>query len=137
MISSFIARRARSRIAAAACAGAAIALCAGPAAATRVGGGVGQVPAASAVRAAPLEPAHLQTDESASLRQGTIAAIDAAGARVQMTQGVWLALDPAKTQLVRNGQTAGLETLKVGEAIRFTIVADPGAPATMKVIYVP
>jgi hypothetical protein len=124
-----------ARIAAAACAGAVFGLCAGPAGATRVGGG--QVPDASSVRAGPLEPAHLQADESASLRQGTIAAIDAAGARLHVTQGVWLALDRAKTQLVRNGQAAALETLQVGEAIRFTIVANPGAPATMKVIYVP
>lgn len=136
-MTSSIAHRARSRIAAAACAGAALAVFAGPAGATRVGGSAGGAPDASSVRASPPEPAHLQTDESASLRQGTIAAIDAAGARVQMTHGIWLAVDPAKTQLVRNGQAAALQSLKVGEAIRFTIVTNPAAPATMKVIYVP
>ena len=35
-------------------------------------------------------------------------------------QGVWIDLVAGKTQLLRNGQAAGFETLKAGEAIRFT-----------------
>ena len=128
-------RRPRSRIAAAVLS-AILASLAVPAAATRVGGASGAAPAASDVRAAPQQPPQQQADESASLRQGTIAAIDAAGARVQV-QDVWLALDPARTQLVRGGRTAALDTLKAGEAIRFTVVANPGAAPTIKVIYVP
>ncbi len=38
-------------------------------------------------------------------------------------QGVWIELVAGKTQLLRNGQAAGFETLKAGEAIRFTVVS--------------
>jgi hypothetical protein len=102
--------------------------------ASRVHGGA--APAASAVRSSAQEPAHLQADESASLRQGTIAALDARGGRAQV-QGIWLDLVPGKTQLLRSGQPACLGTLRVGEAIRFTVAPGrTGAPA-LKVIYAP
>jgi hypothetical protein len=104
-----------------------------PVAAARIVGGA--APSASAVQGAAAQPAQVQNDESASLRQGTIAAIDGRGARVQV-QGVWLDLVDGKTQLLRNGRPAGLDTLKAGEAIRFTVVPGGAAPA-LKVIYVP
>ena len=101
--------------------------------ATRVGGG--SAPAASAVQAAVPQPPHIQTDESASLRQGTIGAVDARGARLQV-QGVWLDL-AATTQLLRSGTPAGLDTLRAGESIRFTVLPGSAAAPTLKVIYVP
>lgn len=106
---------------------------AGVAGASRVGGA--PPPAASAVQAAAQQPTHAQTDESASLRQGTVGAVDERGARVQV-QGIWIDLVADKTQLLRNGRRAGLETLKAGESIRFTVVPGAAAPA-MKVIYAP
>lgn len=102
--------------------------------ASRVGGAA--APSASAVQGAAQQPAHVQADESASLRQGTIGAVDERGARVQV-QGVWLDVVAGKTQLLRNGQAAGLETLKPGEAIRFTVGPGSGVAPAMKVIYAP
>ena len=93
-------------------------------------------PAASAVQAAVQQPAHLQADESASLRQGTVGAVDARATRVQV-QGIWIDLVAGKTQLMRNGRAAGLETLTPGEPIRFTVVQGTGAAPAMKVIYAP
>ena len=55
--------------------------------AVRVGGA--PAPTASAVQGAAQEPAHVQADESASLRQGTIGAVDERGVRVRV-QGVWI-----------------------------------------------
>ncbi len=104
------------------------------ASASRVGGAA--PPAASAVQGAVQEPAHVQADESASLRQGTVGAVDARAGRVQV-QGVWIDLVAGKTQLLRNGRVAGLETLKAGEPIRFTVVSKTGAVPAMKVIYAP
>ena len=60
---------------------------------------------ASAVRSAAQEPAHVQADESMSLRQGTVGAIDARATRVQV-QGIWIELVAGKTQLLRNGRAA-------------------------------
>lgn len=93
-------------------------------------------PAASAVQSATQEPAHVQADESASLRRGTVGAVDERATRVQV-QGIWIELVAGKTQLLRNGQAAGLETLKPGEPIRFTVVPGSGAGPAMKVIYAP
>jgi len=93
-------------------------------------------PAASAVQAAAQQPAHLQADESASLRQGTVGAVDALAGRVQV-QGIWIELVAGKTQLMRDGRAAGLETLTPGEPIRFTVVQRTGAAPAMKVIYAP
>jgi len=92
-------------------------------------------PAASAVLAAAPHPAHVQGDESASLRRGTVEAVDGRGTRVQV-QGIWLDLVAGQTQLLRSGTRAPLETLKAGEAIRFTVSAGTAAPA-LKVIYAP
>src|SRR3954470_16453256 len=75
------------------------------ASAVRVGGGGAPVP--SGVQAGPQQPAHVQADETASLRQGTIAAVDASGGRVQV-QGIWLEVIAEKTKLIRNGRPAGL-----------------------------
>jgi hypothetical protein len=102
--------------------------------ASRVGGA--PPPAASAVQGAAQEPAHVQADESASLRQGTVGAVDPRGGRVQV-QGIWIDLVAGRTQLLRSGRAAGLDTLAAGEPIRFTVMPGrAGAPA-MKVIYAP
>jgi hypothetical protein len=102
--------------------------------AVRVGGAA--APSASSVQGAAQQPAQAQADESASLRHGTIRAIDERVTRVQI-HGVWLDLVAGKTQLLRNGEAAGFETLKPGEAIRFTTESSTGAALAMKVIYVP
>ncbi len=102
------------------------------ASATRAGGAA--APAASAVQGSGQEPAHVQADDSASLRQGTVSAVDERRVKVQ---GVWIELVAGKTQLLRNGRAAGLETLKPGEAIRFTVESASGAAPAMKVIYAP
>ena len=104
------------------------------ASAIRVGNA--DAPSSSTVQAAAQQPAHVQADESASLRQGTIAAVDARGGRLQV-QGIWLDLVADKTKLIRNGRPAGLDTLKAGESIRFTVAPGRGAAKSLGVIYVP
>ena len=103
------------------------------ASASRISGAA--APAASAVQAGVQEPAHLQADESASLRQGTIQSVDAGGSRLQV-QGIWLALSAGKTRLLRGGKPAALDTLKAGESIRFAVGAERGSAPTVRVIYV-
>ena len=107
---------------------------AGEAGAVRVGGGA--APSASAVQGGAQQPAPAQSDESASLRHGTIRAVDERAARIQV-HGVWLDLVAGKTQLLREGRPAELDTLKPGEAIRFTTESVAGAAPALKVIYVP
>jgi hypothetical protein len=104
------------------------------AAATRVGGA--PAPSASAVQSSAQEPAHAQADDSASMRQGTVTALDRSGARVQV-QGVWVELAAGKTRLLRHGQPAALETLRVGEPVRFIVASGSVAKPTVRVIYAP
>ena len=104
------------------------------ASAIRVGNA--DAPTPSAVQATAQQPAHVQADESASLRQGTIAAVDTRGGRLQV-QGIWLDLVADKTKLIRNGRSAGLDTLKAGESIRFTVAPGRGAAQSVGVIYAP
>ncbi|HEX4235274.1 MAG TPA: hypothetical protein VH041_13340 [Caldimonas sp.] len=94
-------------------------------------------PAASAVQTSSAQqPKHVQTDESASLRQGLVGAVDVRGARIQV-QGIWLDMVAGKTKLLRNGSPAGLDTLKVGENIRFTVAPESTATPSVRLIYVP
>jgi len=102
--------------------------------AVRVGGA--SAPASSALQTAAQQPAAVQADESASLRQGTISALDAAGARVQV-QGIWLEAPAGKTVVMRRGAPVGIETLKVGDTIRFTVVPGSADLSALKVIYAP
>ncbi len=104
------------------------------AAASRVTGSA--APAASSVLGTQQQPAHVQSDDSASLRQGTIGALDERAGRVQV-HGIWLDLVAGKTQLLRGDRPAALDTLKVGESIRFTVLPGTGAAPALKVIYAP
>jgi len=111
------------------------ALAASPVWAIRVDGA--GVPAASAVRGAAQQPAQTQVDESASLREGVIAAVGENAERVQI-QGVWIDVVAGQTQVLRKGQPARADSLKVGEVIRFTLaVAGPAQSPSMRVIYAP
>lgn len=93
-------------------------------------------PSASAVQSSTAQPAHDQADETASLRQGTITAIDAGKARIQL-QGIWVDAPAANTKLLRHGRPAGLDTLRVGESIRFTVHPGTAAKPSVDVIYAP
>ena len=124
----------RSRAAGVAGAALALALIADLALASRVAGA--GAPAASSVLATPQQPAHVQADESASLLQGTVGALDPRAGRVQV-QGIWLDVVAGKTQLLRNDRPAAVDTLKVGESIRFTVMPGSGKAPALKVIYAP
>jgi len=93
-------------------------------------------PPPSAVQPSPQQPPHVQTDESASLRHGVVAAVDERSSRI-LVHGVWLQLAGDTTRLVRNGRPAALETLKAGEAIRFALAADGAGNRTVRLIYAP
>ena len=116
---------------AAAIAAAALAF-AGAASASRVA--FAPPPPASSVVSAPQQPAPAQADESASLRAGTVGAIDVRRARIQV-QGVWL--DAARSKVLRGGRAVALDALRAGDAIRFTVAADAAGTQSVRVIYVP
>jgi hypothetical protein len=107
---------------------------AGPSLAVRVGGAA--APSASAVQGLTPQPAPEQNDESASLRQGTITALDANGARLQV-QGIWLELVQGKTLAMRQGKPVDIGTLKIGETIRFTVAPGSTEAASLRLIYAP
>jgi hypothetical protein len=107
---------------------------AGPSLAARVGGE--PAPSASVVQGLVSEPAHLQNDESASLRQGAITALDPSGARLQVG-GIWLELVDGKTLAMRQGRPVAIGTLKIGETIRFTVVPGTTEAASLRLIYAP
>jgi hypothetical protein len=107
---------------------------AGPSFAVRVGGAA--APSASAVQGLAPQPAHVQNDESASLRQGAITALDASGTRLQV-QGIWLDLVDGKTLAMRKGKPVDIATLKVGETIRFTVAPGSTEAASLRLIYAP
>jgi hypothetical protein len=94
------------------------------------------VPAASAVSGSPQQAAKQQADESASLRQGVISALDERGTRLQV-QGIWLEVVAGRTQVLRNGQPVPFDTLKIGDAIRFTVAPGAGEGQALRVIYAP
>ncbi len=95
----------------------------------------GAAPAASAVMKSPQQSAAAQADESASLRHGIVTALDPRGVRLQV-QGIWLEVVADKTQLLRDGKPAALDTLKVGDPVRFMLA--PGAEGqALRTIYVP
>ena len=106
----------------------------GPSLAVRVGGAT--APAASAVQGLAQQPARIQNDESASLREGTITALDASGTRLQV-QGTWLGLVDGQTLAMRQGRPVGLATLRVGETIRFTVAPSDTEAASLRLIYAP
>ena len=113
---------------------AALATVAMPSHAVRVGGA--PAPSASAVQALVPQAAQAQNDESASLRQGTVTALDPQGTRLQV-QGQWLDVVDGKTLATRKGKTVGIDTLKVGDTIRFTVAPGNAEAASLRLIYVP
>ena len=106
---------------------------AGPSLAARV---AGAAPSASAVQGLVQQPSQVQNDESASLREGMITALDTSGTRLQV-QGTWLGLVDGKTLAMRQGRPVGLATLRVGETIRFTVTPGGTDAASLRLIYAP
>jgi hypothetical protein len=106
------------------------------AAAPAVRVGAAPAPAASTVQSSTQQPQQVQADESASLRQGVVMAVDERRARVQV-QGIWLDMVVGNTMLLRSGRPAALDTLRVGEAIRFTVTPGSSGASSLRVIYVP
>jgi hypothetical protein len=106
----------------------------GPASAVGVVGA--QAPSAATVQGLAQQPAQVQGDESASLRQGTITALDASGKRLQV-HGIWLEVVDGKTLATRNGTPVTTDSLKVGETIRFTVAPASAEAASLRLIYAP
>lgn len=105
-----------------------------PGFAVRAGGTA--LPSASAVQSSPQQAAKAQADESASLRQGTVTALDEPGARLQV-QGVWLDIVSGKTQVLRGGRPVGIGTLKAGDVIRFTVAPGIVEALSLRLVYAP
>ena len=52
-------------------------------------------------------------------------------------QGQWLDVVDGKTLATRKGKTVGIDTLKVGDTIRFTVAPGNAEAASLRLIYVP
>ena len=100
--------------------------------ASRVGNGAAGAP--KAPPGAKAEAVASQADDSNSLRQGTITAINERGDRLQV-QGVWCDVGAGQTMLIRDGQQARLDSLKTGELIRFTLAPGASERPVLRVIY--
>jgi hypothetical protein len=112
----------------------ALAGCTGPVLAAGVVGA--PAPSPATVQGLTQQSAQVQADESASLRQGTITALDASGKRLQV-HGIWLEMVDGKTLATRNGAPVATESLKVGETIRFTVAPGTAEAASLRLIYAP
>lgn len=85
-------------------------------------------------KAAP-SPSSSEVDERHALRQGVVSALSARGEKIQI-QGHWHRIDASRTRLFRHGRLVDGGVLKVGQALKFTLVDATGEPV-LGVVYVP
>lgn len=88
---------------------------------------VGAEPKPRQVRPAPAP--------TAKLRHGLVTAVNLGGNRVEIG-GVWYAVT-GRTQWVRGGRPAGIDALKKGQSLSFTVLEQVAGPATLGVVHVP
>ena len=93
-------------------------------------GPVGQPAPVSAATAAS------HADDSSSLRQGTISAVNDARDQIEVN-GSWLKLAAGKTQVFRQGRAVDRDVLAKGQTVKFTLMPGQADRFTLGVIYVP
>jgi hypothetical protein len=81
-------------------------------------------------------PPAIVPDGSASLRQGVVTAVAAAGDRVEI-HGRWHRIDQNRTRFVRDGRVARSDSLQKGQTLMFTLLAEQGENTTLGLVYVP
>lgn len=73
---------------------------------------------------------------NAKVRQGLVTAVNQGGGRVEIG-GVWYVVVTGRTQLVRAGRPVGIDALKKGQSLSFTVLEQAAGPATLGVAHVP
>lgn len=113
---------------------------AGPAAATVVAGPGAPSANAPALAGAPAAPPSASRTRGTTLRPGTITAVSADGARIQVDD-TWFKLMAGKTRVYQRGAELKFDALTRGTKIRFTItpgsVSGRAAEATLGAVYIP
>ena len=75
-------------------------------------------------------------DDSSSLRQGTISAVNDAHDQIEVN-GSWLKLAAGKTQVFRQGRAVDRDVLAKGQTVKFTLMPGQADRFTLGVVYVP
>jgi hypothetical protein len=89
-----------------------------------------------ALRQASRAPVAKLADDSDSLRQGTVTALSAKGDQVEI-RGRWHTILPGRTTFFRLGQPVAADTLKKGQALKFTLAGGSADRNALGVVYVP
>lgn len=92
--------------------------------------------AASSRSSVAPEAAASQADDSSSMREGVITAVNDRRDQIEIN-GSWLKLVAGKTQVFRKGRSAQLDELEKGQKVRFTLAPGMADRATLGAVYVP
>jgi cysteine sulfinate desulfinase/cysteine desulfurase-like protein len=94
--------------------------------------------AVSAQSAAPTGPATgaSHADDSSSLRQGTISAVNANHDQIEVN-GSWLKIAAGQTRVFRQGRAVESDVFAKGQAVKFTLLPGQADRFTLGVVYVP
>ena len=84
----------------------------------------------------PQEPIPKPADAPAVWREGTVTAVNLAEGRVQI-QGQWHDWVAGKSKLSVQGKPVGVDALKAGQSVRFTVSASAPGRSTIVAIHVP
>jgi hypothetical protein len=85
-------------------------------------------------QSAPTQPS--QQPEPVQVVHGVVTALSSGGDHVAI-QGRVHFIAAGKTRFFRNGQLVSADALKVGQTLKYTLVANSGDRPTLGVVYVP
>ena len=75
------------------------------------------------------------TDTNHAMREGVVTRIDPQGGKIEI-QGQWHSVVWGETQIYHNGHSARPDVLKVGQAIRYSVLASDARGKRLGVLYV-
>lgn len=75
------------------------------------------------------------TDPAQGLQQGVVTAMSRGGDKIEI-QGRWHRIDAGRTRIFRGGRATDGNSLRIGQALKFTLADGSGEP-TLGVVYVP
>ena len=76
------------------------------------------------------------TDANHAMREGVVTRIDPQGGRLEI-QGEWHSMVWGETHLYQHGHSARPDALKVGQAIRYSVLEGGAGSKRLGVLYVP
>jgi hypothetical protein len=98
-------------------------------------GGAGTGQARPAPQPAPTQPGQ-QPEPVQVVQQGVVTALSSQGDHV-VIQGKVHFIAAGKTRFYRNGQVVAADALKIGQNLKYTLVASSGERPTLGTVYVP